>query len=251
MKILKTLFACAGLVALLLAAAVLPGASQAQADRPPQDPDDLPVSAYLPLTLYEPPIQAPVLKWSQGGCFSSWCQTGWYSSPAVANIDGDPQAEILAGSYDLVALDGESGAEQWRAANSSRVWPGVALADLTGNGSLEIIVGRSSDQLTVYDLSGNAQWTRNPFSDSGFEVRSLAVADLEEDGQVEMIAGRAGGGSTKQLNVFEPDGSVRPGWPARRDGEVGYGWGMYNQNAAAGDLDGNGTKEIIGPTDTH
>ncbi|MFN2198869.1 MAG: FG-GAP repeat domain-containing protein, partial [Anaerolineales bacterium] len=99
--------------------------------------------------------------------------------------------------------------------------------------------------------NGNAQWTRHPFSDSGFEVRTLAVADLENDGLIEMIAGRAGAGSTRQLNVFEPDGSVRPGWPARRDGEVGYGWGMYNQNAAAGDLDGNGTKEIIGPTDTH
>jgi hypothetical protein len=51
--------------------------------------------------------------------------------------------------------------------------------------------------------------------------------------------------------VYEPDGSVRPGWPARRDGEVGYGWGMYNQNAAAADVNGDGFKEIIGPTDTH
>ena len=44
---------------------------------------------------------------------------------------------------------------------------------------------------------------------------------------------------------------MRPGWPARRDGEVGYGWGMYNQNAAAGDVNGDGLKEVIGPTDTH
>jgi len=32
-------------------------------------------------------VQAPVLKWAYGGCFTSWCQTGWYSSPAVIDID--------------------------------------------------------------------------------------------------------------------------------------------------------------------
>jgi len=203
---------------------------------------------YLPLVL-NTAIKAPLLKWQRGGCYSSWCETGWYSSPAVANIDPDPQAEVIAGTYDLVALDGMTGALEWRVENGSRVWPGIALADLTGNSSLEIIVGRSGDQLTVYTTSGGVIWSRNPFG-SG-EIRSLAVANLENDGLVEIIVGRASGGSTKQISVYEPDGSVRPGWPARRDGEPGYGWGMYNQNVAAADLNNDGFKEIIGPTDTH
>jgi hypothetical protein len=213
----------------------------------PQDPPA--GTVFLPLALYQPGVQAPALKWQQGGCFSSWCQTGWYSSPAVANIDGDPQAEILAGSYDLIALDGLSGALEWRAENNNRVWPGVALADLTGDGSLEIIVGRSGDELTVYDTQGNPLWTRHPFGLG--EIRSLAVADVDNDHAYEIIVGRAGSGSTKQISVYEPDGAVRSGWPARRDGEPGYGWGMYNQNVAAGDLFNNGYQEIIGPTDTH
>ena len=203
---------------------------------------------YIPLVL-NTAVRAPILKWQQGGCYTSWCETGWYASPSVANIDLDPQAEVIAGSYDLVALDGLSGALQWRVENGNRVWPGIALADLTGNGSLEIIVGRSGDQLTVYNTSGGILWTRNPFG-SG-EIRSLAVADLENDGSFEIIVGRASGGSTKQINVYEPDGSVRSGWPARRDGEPGYGWGMYNQNVAVADLNNDGFKEIIGPTDTH
>jgi len=194
-------------------------------------------------------IQAPLLKWQRGGCYTSWCETGWYSSPAIANIDLDPQAEVIAGTYDLVALDGISGAVQWRVENGSRVWPGIALADLTGDSSLEIIVGRSSDQLIVYNPSGGVIWTRNPFG-SG-EIRTLAVADLENDGQVEIIVGRASGGETKQLSVYEPNGAIRSGWPARRDGEPGYGWGMYNQNVAVADLNNDGFKEIIGPTDTH
>lgn len=211
----------------------------------------LPAGYTRPVNAFEPAgaVAAPTLKWAYGGCFSSWCQTGWYASPAVADLDKDGQVEVIWGSYDVVALNGSTGSLKWRAASSSRVWPGVAVADLTGDGSLEVIVGRNSDQVTVYNSAGGVIWTRQPFG-SG-EVRTLAVADLETDGQMEIIVGRASGGATRQLSVYEPDGSVRPGWPARRDGEPGYGWGMYNENVAVADLDGDGYKEIIGPTDTH
>jgi hypothetical protein len=195
-------------------------------------------------------IAAPVLKWAYGGCFSSWCQTGWYSSPAVADINGDGKQEVLWGSYDLVAVSGAEGKLLWRAGSDNRVWPGVALADLTGDGSLEIIVGRSGGQLAVYNGSGGVVWTATPFAD-GSEIRSLAVEDLDQDGQFEIIVGKAGSGSKKQINVITANGTVRPGWPARRDGDPGYGWGMYNQNVAVADLSGDGRKEIIGPTDTH
>ncbi len=213
----------------------------------------IPLSPTSGSTIYLPMIftglQPPVLKWQRGGCYASWCETGWYSSPAVANIDGDPQMEVLAGTYDLAALDGETGALEWRAENSSRVWPGIGVGDLEGDGDLEIVAGRGGDLLTVYNSAGGIDWQRSPFGAG--EIRTLALADLEDDGLVEIIVGRASGGATKQLSVYEPDGSVRAGWPARRDGDPGYGWGMYNQNAAVGDLDGDGFKEIIGPTDTH
>lgn len=194
-------------------------------------------------------VAAPTLQWAYGGCFTSWCQTGWYASPAVANLDLDSQLEVIWGSYDVVALDGVDGALQWRAPNSSRVWPGVAVADLTGDGDLEIIVGRGSDQLTVYNHLGGVEWTRNPFGNG--EVRTLAVENLDTEPELEIIVGRASGGSTRQLNVFEANGSVRSGWPARHDNEPGYGWGMYNENVTVADLNNDGFKEIIGPTDTH
>jgi hypothetical protein len=195
-------------------------------------------------------VAAPALKWSYGGCTSGpYCQTGWYSSPAVADLDGDGDAEVVWGAYDVVALDGSNGSLKWRASNGQRVWPGVAVADLTGDGTPEVVVGRGGDQVTVYDRSGSVAWTRSPFG--GGEVRTLAVADLEADGALEIVAGRASGGSTRQLNVFEPNGTVRAGWPARRDGEAGYGWGMYNENVAVADMNGDGFKEIFGPTDTH
>ncbi len=195
-------------------------------------------------------VPAPTLKWSYGGCITGpYCQTGWYSSPAVADIDGDGQAEVVWGAYDVVSLNGATGALEWRAQSGQRVWPGVVVADLTGDGTLEVVVGRSGNQLTVYNRFGTVVWTRNPFDDG--EVRTLAVADLENDGTLEIVVGRASGGDTRQLNVYEPDGSVRPGWPARRDGEPGNGWGMYNENVAVADMNGDGFREILGPTDTH
>ncbi|MGD8820708.1 MAG: hypothetical protein PVF67_11440, partial [Anaerolineae bacterium] len=41
-------------------------------------------------------LQAPVPKWIHGGCYSSWCETGWYSSPAVADLDADGSMEVIA-----------------------------------------------------------------------------------------------------------------------------------------------------------
>jgi hypothetical protein len=198
--------------------------------------------------LAHPQVSAPVLKWQRGGC-TTWCQTGWYASPAVADLENDGAPDVVWGAYDVVALNGADGSLKWRAPNAQRVWPGVAVADLTGDGSIEVIAGRGGDQLTVYNGFGTPLWSRNPFGAG--EVRTLAVEDLEFDGQFDIVVGRATGGATRQLNAFTPAGAQRPGWPARHDGEPGYGWGMYNQNVTVADLNGDGAREVIGPTDTH
>ena len=133
-------------------------------------------------------VSSPVLKWSYGGCISGpYCQTGWYSSPAVADLDGDGQPDVVWGAYDVVALNGATGALEWKGTNGQRVWPGVVIADLTGGGTLEVVVGRGGDQLTVYNRFGSVLWTRNPFGNG--EVRTLAVADLDGNGTLEI--GRA------------------------------------------------------------
>ncbi|MCQ4167335.1 FG-GAP repeat domain-containing protein [Tahibacter harae] len=196
-------------------------------------------------------VPAPLPKWSYAGCSAGDCQTGWYASPAAGDIDGDGQAEVVWGGQNIAAYTGSTGAQEWQQAGSGRIWPAIGLADLDGDGTLEIVVGRNGNQLTVYAGNGTTRsgWPKSPFS--GGEVRTLALEDLENDGDLEIIVGRASSGGDRQVSVYEHNGTVRPGWPARRTGEPGFGAGMYNENIAVADLDNDGAKEIYAPTDTH
>ncbi len=54
-------------------------------------------AALLALTPALAPAQVspPALKWQRGGCTTGGCQTGWYSSPAVADLDADGLPDVI------------------------------------------------------------------------------------------------------------------------------------------------------------
>lgn len=191
-------------------------------------------------------IAAPVLKWQLGGCDGVWCETGWYSSVAVADLDNDGAPEVIASPYSLYALNGEDGSLQWEVdPPGGRTWPGVVVADLDGNGDLEIAVAQGSGYVTVYDHTGGQAWSQRPESN---ELRGLSAYDLDADGTLELVATATG----DEINtyVYEHDGTPRAGWP-QMTGDSGYAWGVYNDNAALGDLDGDGIGEVVVPSDVH
>ena len=208
-------------------------------------------------------IAQPVLKWAYKGCYSSWCETGWYSSPAVADLDGDGQPEVIGSAYSIFVINGASGALEWsvasghdrsqpNASNVGRTWPGIVVADLDMDGKPEIVTAHSNGWLSVYDNKGYFKpgWPQQ--ITPGSELRSLGVSDLEEDGKVEVMA--ASTRSDFQWFVMKPDGSSQGGyWPQHGpdSNTNGYAAGCYNENLAAGDLDGDQRAEIIGPNDTH
>src|SRR5512144_409151 len=115
-------------LALLATAALTPLASQAG-----------------PAALSSPAIN-PSPKWQGKGCFSSWCQTGWYASPAVADLNGDGKPEVIWSPYSIFAVDGATGSPVWSVASGhdrtsnydttsdvGRTWPGIAVADIDGD----------------------------------------------------------------------------------------------------------------------
>ncbi len=211
------------------------------------------------LTGADASVQAPVLKWQHGGCYSSWCETGWYSSPAVADFDGDGVPEVVASAYSIVVLDGNSGALEWRvssghdltepgAVNEGRTWPGIVVADIDNDGDLEIITAHSGGYVSVYESTGYFApgWPERPVDS---EIRSLAVGDVDGDGYREIIVGAARGASHDNIYVFDYDGSIHTGWPQLHEGCCAYG--IYNDNIAVSDINSDGKKEIIAPSDVH
>ncbi len=221
----------------------------------------LPVNArslYLPLVLraFAPPvrraaaqaIQPPVLKWQHGGCYSSWCETGWYSSPAVADLDGDKAPEVIGGGYKLFILNGEDGSvQQSTDTPGSRIWPGIVAADLDNNGDLEIVTAQGDGYLNVLDHNGNVVWSQRPVVN---ELRALAVADLDNDKTLEIAVGSARGADINTW-IYEHNGTLRAGWPQPTSEAAGWSWGIFNNNIALGDIDGDGQGEVIAPSDVH
>ena len=204
-------------------------------------------------------VAAPVLKWQHGGCYASWCETGWYSSPAVADLDGDGVPDVVSSAYSIVALNGATGALEWRVASGhdrsepgassvGRTWPGIVIADVDHDGAPEIVTAHGGGWLSVYGPGGyfRSGWPRQPVTQ---ELRGLAVGDLDGDRLLEIVASAARGSATNTW-VFEPGGTVRSGWP-QVNGGGGYAWGVYNDNVAIANLDGGTTSEVIVPSDVH
>lgn len=205
-------------------------------------------------------VAAPVLKWQHGGCHPSSCETGWYSSPAVADLDGDGAPEVVASAYSIVRLDGATGALEWRVASGhdrsepgaddvGRTWPGIVIADIDGDGALEIATAHGAGWASVYRADGFFEpgWPRRPVTS---ELRGLAVGDLDRDGTMELVVSAARGDDTNTW-VLEHTGATRPGWPQLAPGADSFAWGVYNDNVALAELDGDPELEIVVPSDVH
>ncbi len=195
----------------------------------------------------------PTLKWHHGGCRDTWCRTGWYASPAVADLDRDGQMEVIWTDYRILVLNGEDGSTQWVVSNpgEGRGWPSVVVADIDGN-AVPGNCDRPQRRLSV-GLPGQRTplpgWPRQPTP--GNELRSLAVGDVDGDGFLEILT--ASTRPDNQWFLYDANGTIRPGWPVLSpdSNTNGYAAGCFNENVGLADLDGDGRLEMIGPNDTH
>lgn len=221
----------------------------------------------------------PILKWAYGGTQETWCPEAFYSTPTARDIDGDGCLDIVAASSTIFSLNAASGRLNFRAGarndtysasipTDGRVWTDVVVRDIDGDGGTEIVAGYNNGVVAVYDAWGHFKpgWPQSPQTNPAIpynEFRALKVADIDSDGQEEIIAGAAAERSDS-LWVFEPNGSVKPGWPrldaahdgAAISGEVSdetklgaaYAWGFFGNTLSVGNLTGNGV-DIVAPSD--
>lgn len=170
---------------------------------------------------YRDPGALVVISGDDGHTHYSLTQVGGarpYGSSGVAIADlGDGVPVILVSSdQGLLAVDAPTGALRWIARVPTSIYGHASVADIDGDGLAEVIYGAS-----VINADGTVRWTGSAGTGGGIYL-SFA-ADLDGDGLAEIIAGNT---------VYEHDGTVR--WTEGLDGFP-----------AIGDLDGDGTPEIV------
>ena len=79
-------------------------------------------------------------------------ETGWFSSPGLADLDGDGRLEIVAPFYSTFVF-GATGRQLGKGtATKGRVYAPGVVADLDGDGTREIVVGGNEGTVVAYDL---------------------------------------------------------------------------------------------------
>lgn len=170
------------------------------------------------------------------------------STPAVGDVDNDGTVEIFCMSYDsmyLLAVDGNTmpgWKKQIPSANFS--YQSAALADLDGDDDLEIVVGAHRDAAGCYvfhhDGTSYPGW---PQYTGTWTYCAPTVTDLEGDGVLEILDGRAGFGPGMPSDCFwawDSNGNVKPGFPYHS----ALGGGSEGPLTVA-DIDGDGKMEIF------
>ena len=182
------------------------------------------------------------------------------SSPALGDIDGDGDKEIVIGGMDRRIHawhhDG-SRVGGWPIGREKNMWRDVistaSLADIDNDGVLEVIIGTNdysepacANPYLFYVIEGDGTFVPGfPVETTQNIASSPAVGDIDNDGWLDIVVGT---GSYSEDCGQEPDGhkvyawdhkgQPKPGWPRPTAGNM-------ETSPALGDLDGDGTLEVV------
>lgn len=160
------------------------------------------------------------LKWTSASLAGHMYGTS--DAPAISDMDGDGNPEIIVGNAILKANGEIRGLGSLGMGATDNVGTTSFAVDLDADGTQELITGNAA-----YDPDGNVLWS------NGESDGYVAVADFDSDGQGETIVMRAG-----KVRLQDTDGTVL--WRAAISGaSAGYGG-----PPTIADFDGDGAPEV-------
>jgi hypothetical protein len=169
-----------------------------------------------------------------------------WSGPAVADIDMDDRPEVVVGnnclwseSVHVISHDGKA-MPGWPK-RTAPVFSSPALADLDGDGDLEIVIQDGEWTWIGHSLYA---WHHDGTNLAGFPMTicedyessrsNPAIADIDDDGTLEIVTATSDG----RLHAIHPDGTYLPGFPQTIPGDM-------ISSAQVVDVNGDGIEEIF------
>jgi FG-GAP-like repeat len=219
------------------------GAGELVCDDAPPEPFQIPIDAACKS---EPQVGSftPIVEWERTEWIMGAGADESASMPVVAQLSDDDGNGIIdtADTPDVLALTYGSGA--WLRGMSGEngdvvldaVAPGfsrgdgIAVADIDGDGIVEIVGIDGGSVAVAFEHDGTIKWSSVGLGANAPGDTTPAFGDLDHDGQVEIIAGRA---------ILAADGTVLA------MGE--YGTGTHGDGALSfpADVDGDGEQEVV------
>jgi outer membrane protein assembly factor BamB len=111
-----------------------------------------------------------------------------WSSPAVANLNGDSTIDIVIGDVDgtIHAYDGNNSTEVWNTSTGAEIWSSPTVADVWNNGTAYVAIGDGNNVSLIHGKTGKMVWNKT----TGDLVASTpAFYDINGDGILDVIVG--------------------------------------------------------------
>ncbi len=158
---------------------------------------------------------------------------------ATGDLDADGDIDLVIARRDgaasvVMVNDGNSTFSAMTLQTSEGDHRKAAIADFNGDDTLDIVLVSTAGTHLLYQQTSDGEFLKSAsFGDEGEAIQALAVGDIDQDGDIDLIAG-ADGPNLMYLNNGAGD-FTRQIIPSQADT---YG-------VAVGDMDGDGLLDIV------